>query len=211
VKQQALKPAFLCSANETAHKRAGKVLEVNLLMNSAHDESPTTPAADGLTPALARNIDAVMQRRRETANAASSQERAAAAISRFAGSMPFVYIHLLLYGTWIGANLNWLPGVPAWDPSLVILAMEASVEAIFLSTFVLINQNRMAAEDDTRADLDLQVSLLNEHETTRLIAMVEAIAKKLEVPIEGDEELSELKKDVAPEAVLDRIEAEEND
>jgi uncharacterized membrane protein len=209
VKQQALKPAFLCSANERAHERAGRVLKVNLLMNSAHDESPTTPPADGLTPALARNIDAVMQRRRETANAASSQERAAAAISRFAGSMPFVYIHLLLYGTWIVANLNWLPGVPAWDPSLVILAMEASVEAIFLSTFVLINQNRMAAEDDTRADLDLQVSLLNEHETTRLIAMVEAIAKKLEVPIESDEELSELKKDVAPEAVLDRIESEE--
>jgi len=180
-------------------------------MNSASDESPTTQAADGLTPALARNIDAVMQRRRETANAASSQERAAAAISRFAGSMPFVYVHLLLYGTWIIANLNWLPGVRPWDPSLVILAMVASVEAIFLSTFVLINQNRMAAEDDTRADLDLQVSLLNEHETTRLVTMVEAIAKKLDVPIEARDELEELKKDVAPEAVLDRIEAEEND
>jgi len=87
--------------------------------------------------------------------------------------------------------------------------MEASVEAIFLSTFVLINQNRMAAEDDTRADLDLQVSLLNEHETTRLIAMVEAIANKLEVSVEADEELRELKRDVAPEAVLDRIESEE--
>lgn len=177
--------------------------------NSTNDESPTTPAPDGLTPVLARNIDAVMQRRHETANAASLQERAAAVISRFAGSMPFVYVHLLLYGTWIVANLNWVPGVRPWDPSFVILAMEASVEAIFLSTFVLINQNRMAAEDDTRADLDLQVSLLNEHETTRLIAVVEAIAKKLDVPIEGGEELTELKKDVAPEAVLDRIESEE--
>ena len=178
-------------------------------VDSANDESPTTHAADGLTPALARNIDAVMQRRRETANAASLQERAAAAISRFAGSMPFVYIHLLLYGAWIIANLSLLPGVRPWDPSLVILAMEASVEAIFLSTFVLINQNRMAAEDDARADLDLQVSLLNEHETTRLIALVEAIAKRLNVPIEAGEELSELKKDVAPAAVLDRIQSEE--
>jgi uncharacterized membrane protein len=182
--------------------------EANLTKKSANDRSPTTPAADGLTPALARNIDAVMQRRRQTAKAASSQERAAAAISRFAGSMPFVYIHLILYGTWITANIGWMPGVPAWDPSLVILAMEASVEANFLSTFVLINQNRMAAEDDTRADLDLQVSLLNEHETTRLLAMVEAIANKLEVSINADEELIELKKDVAPEEVLDKIEAE---
>ncbi len=181
---------------------------------TAHDDAPvadrrrgvTTEAADGLAPALARNIDAVMERRREAARAASLQERAAAAISRFAGSMPFVYIHLVLYGSWILANLGIVPGLPVWDPSLVILAMEASVEAIFLSTFVLINQNRMAAEDDARADLDLQISLLNEHETTRLIEMVEAIARRLDVPIEASEELTELKKDVAPEAVLDRIE-----
>ena len=71
-----------------------------------------------------------------------------------------------LFGFWIVANLDWVPGVPAWDPSFVVLAMAASVEAIFLSTFVLISQNRMAA--DKRADLDLQVSLLAEHEVTRL-------------------------------------------
>jgi uncharacterized membrane protein len=170
-------------------------------------EPITTPPADGLTPTLARNIDAIMNRRRESQRTASAQERAAAAISKFAGSMVFVYIHLALYAFWIVANLGWIPGVTPWDPSLVILAMEASVEAIFLSTFVLINQNRMAAEDDLRADLDLQVSLLTEHETTRLIAMVEAIAAKLQVSIEKDEDLNELKKDVAPEAVLDHIEA----
>jgi uncharacterized membrane protein len=170
--------------------------------------SLTTPAADGLTPALARNIDAVMQRRRENQHAAPAQERAAAHISRFAGSMLFVYIHIAFYSVWILANLGWISGIPPWDQSLVILAMEASVEAIFLSTFVLINQNRMAAEDDIRADLDLQIGLLNEHETTRLIAMVEAIANKLQVSTEGDDELLELKKDIAPEEVLDRIEAE---
>jgi uncharacterized membrane protein len=172
-------------------------------------DSPTTAAADGLNPALARNIDAVMQRRRKTQETASVQERAAAAISKFAGSMLFVYIHIAFYGSWIIANLGLVPSLQPWDPSLVILAMEASVEAIFLSTFVLINQNRMAAEDDLRADLDLQVSLLNEHETTHLIAMVEEIARKLDVPIEADDEVRELKKDVAPDAVLDRLEESE--
>ncbi|WP_141245434.1 DUF1003 domain-containing protein, partial [Mesorhizobium sp. WSM4313] len=93
-----------------------------------------------------------------------------------------------------------------WDPSLVILAMFASVEAIFLSTFVLINQNRMSAEDNSRADLDLQVSLLNEHETTKLIKLVEEIAKRLNIDTDADHELKELKRDVAPEAVLDKIE-----
>ncbi|MBW9117359.1 DUF1003 domain-containing protein [Rhizobium cauense] len=170
------------------------------------DDSPTTAAADGLNPALARNIEAIARRRQRTQESASLQERAAAAISRFAGSMLFVYIHIAFYTLWITANLGLIPWLPPWDPSLVILAMQASVEAIFLSTFVLINQNRMAAEDDLRADLDLQVSLLNEHETTRLITMVEAIARKLEVSTEADGEVTELKKDVAPEAVLDHLE-----
>lgn len=172
------------------------------------DEDLTTRAAPGLTPALARNIESIMGRRRENQQAASVQERAVIAISRFAGSMNFVYLHLLVYGAWIGANIGWFPGVPRWDPSLVMLAMAASVEAIFLSTFVLINQNRMAAEDDIRADLDLQVNLLNEHETTRLIAITEAIARTLGASVEGVEGLAELKKDVAPETVLDRIEEE---
>jgi uncharacterized membrane protein len=57
-------------------------------------------------------------------------------------SMVFVYLYLVIFGFWIVANLNWIPGVPAWDKSFVILGMVASVEAIFLSTFVLISQNR---------------------------------------------------------------------
>lgn len=105
--------------------------------------------------------------------------------------------------------LKILPLVPAWDESLVILAMIASVEAIFLSTFVLINQNRTAEEDNDRADLDLQITLLNEHETTRLIAMMEAIAARLNVETDADDEIRELKRDVAPEAVLEEIKSSE--
>jgi uncharacterized membrane protein len=97
--------------------------------------------------------------------------------------------------------------VPKWDESFVILAMEASVEAIFLSTFVLISQNRMQAAADKRADLDLQISLLAEHEVTKLAAMVAAIADHLGVETEVGPELGEITQDVAPEAVLDEIEA----
>ena len=86
--------------------------------------------------------------------------------------MRFVYLHLAFFGFWIVANLGWVPAVPSWDPSFVVLAMIASVEAIFLSTFVLISQNRMAAVADKRADLDLQISLLAEHEITRLVTLV---------------------------------------
>jgi uncharacterized membrane protein len=84
--------------------------------------------------------------------------------------------------------------------------MFASVEAIFLSTFVLISQNRMSASQEKRSELDLQISLLAEHEVTRLITMVSALAKNAGVEQPEAAELSDLKQDVAPEKVLDHIE-----
>ena len=114
------------------------------------------PQPPGLSPVLERNIRALQLRRQQEENEATAEERVAQAITRFTGSMRFVYLHLALFGFWIVANLGLVPGVPAWDPSFVVLAMVASVEAIFLSTFVLISQNRMAAAADKRADLDLR-------------------------------------------------------
>jgi uncharacterized membrane protein len=167
------------------------------------------PQAAGLSPVLERNIRALQRRREREEAEAGAEERVAEAITRFTGSMRFVYLHLALFGSWIAANLGWVPGVPAWDPSFVVLAMIASVEAIFLSTFVLISQNRMSAAADKRADLDLQVSLLAEHEVTRLVTLVSGIADRLGVRTEADPELGEIERDVAPEAVLDELEAAE--
>lgn len=165
------------------------------------------PSSKTKSTVLGRNINTLIERRAADKRTLSRQERAAGAITNFAGSMLFVYIHALIFGLWIVVNLEWLPIIPAFDPSLVILAMVASVEAIFISTFVLISQNRMAAEDDKRADLSLQISLLNEHETTKLIAMVSSIANKLEVQIQVDpQEVDELKQDVPPEVIMEEIE-----
>ena len=154
---------------------------------------------------LARNIQGILADRQERERAASLESRVAGAISKFAGSMMFVYIHLVLFGGWILINIGLLPILPPWDPSLVVLAMAASVEAIFLSTFVLINQNRMAAQDDLRADLDLQISLLNEHETTRLLMLVDGIAEKLGVRTEPDPEIEDLKREVDPAEVMHQL------
>jgi uncharacterized membrane protein len=87
--------------------------------------------------------------------------------------------------------------------------MFASVEAIFLSTFVLISQNRMAALNDKRADLDLQVSLLAEHEITRILQLVVNIAEQVGVQQPQVPELDELVQDVDPETVLDRLDEQE--
>ncbi|HEU0083063.1 MAG TPA: DUF1003 domain-containing protein [Bradyrhizobium sp.] len=161
----------------------------------------------GLSPALRRNIEALRQRRKQEFLNAGREEKIADAITVFTGSMRFVYLHLVIYGAWIAFNL--VPGLPHFDPSFVILAMEASVEAIFLSTFVLISQNRASAANDKRDDLDLHINLLAEHELTRLIEMVSAIAQKLDVRTGADKELPEMTRDIAPEALLVEIEQQE--
>jgi uncharacterized membrane protein len=152
-----------------------------------------------------RNIQALLERRRKDDAAKSLEERVADTVTRFAGSMLFVYIHFALFALWIIWNLGWI-GLRPFDPSFVVLAMFASVEAIFLSTFVLISQNRMSAQAEKRAELDLQVSLLSEHEITRLITLVAAIAKKMNIEDAKNEEIEELSKDVYPEKVMETME-----
>ncbi|WP_188262988.1 DUF1003 domain-containing protein [Azospirillum tabaci] len=174
--------------------------------------SPPTypPPSPGLSSVLERNIHVLHQRREREEIEATAEERIADAITRFTGSMTFVYLHLAFFGFWIIANLGWMPGVPPWDPSFVVLAMIASVEAIFLSTFVLISQNRMSEVASKRADLDLQISLLAEHEITKLTALVSSIADHMGVKTDVDSDLDVIKQDVAPEAVLDQIEAKKS-
>jgi len=160
-----------------------------------------------MTHVVDRNIRALLERQRQQEARRSWQDRVADAVTRFSGSIPFVYLHLALFGSWVAINLGWLP-LPRFDPSFVVLAMVASVEAIFLSTFVLISQNRMAALNEQRAELNLQVSLLAEHEITRLVSLVKDMAERMGVEAAQDPELSELSRDVHPEKVLDRIEQE---
>ncbi|WP_225185338.1 DUF1003 domain-containing protein [Bradyrhizobium sp. NBAIM01] len=166
----------------------------------------THDSGEGLSPTLERNIQALVARRRREQQAASGQDKVADAITAFTGSMIFVYLHLALFGFWIIANLHWIPGIPAWDESFVMLAMIASVEAIFLSTFVLISQNRMTAAADKRADLDLQISLLAEHELTKVARLLTQVAERLDVKPDAERDLQEAARDIAPERVLDKIE-----
>lgn len=161
-----------------------------------------------LNTALRRNIEALRRRRAEDRTRAGVEQRLAAAITRFSGSMPFVYAHAALYGAWVVANLGWIASVEPWDSTFVALAMIASVEAIFLSTFILITQNRMAAQADRRAELDVQISLLAEAEITKLVELTSEIARRLDVPA-AEQEIEEMKRRVEPEAVLDAIEDDE--
>ena len=178
-------------------------------MTTSPNPTYPPPPMDGLAPTLDRNIASLRQRRQREQQRATWQERLADAITRFTGSMTFVFIHLIVFGFWIIANAGFVPGVRPWDPDFVMLAMVASVEAIFLSTFVLISQNRMAAVADKRADLDLQISLLAEHELTKVATLLAEIAKREGIGAAADKELEEVQREISPNAVLDRLEKEE--
>ena len=175
----------------------------------ALEDHPGKTESRGLNSVLERNIEILVQRRRQETEAASVQDRVALAITKFAGSMTFIYAHAAVYGSWIVMNVVATHLVPHFDPTLVYLATAASVEAIFLTTFVLISQNHMSAMADRRAELDVHIGLLTEHELTRLLALNSAIARQLGVKTEVDPELEELKRDVAPEAVMDKLEGAE--
>jgi len=174
------------------------------------EETRTQTNEDGLGPVLNRNIDALREWRARNARETSPPDRIAHRISPFAGSMNFVAVHGAALIGWTAWNIGLVPGVAPFDPSFVILATAASVEAIFLSTFILVSQNRAAAEQDRRHELDLQISLLAEHEITRILRLVTAMAEKAGIGEAKRPDLGKLERDVAPEAVLDTIERKED-
>ena len=175
-------------------------------------QSKGTSNDDGssrLAGVVERNIRALIEHRQRDERKQTRQQRVADAVTRFTGSLMFVYLHMVVFGLWILTSSGWAPW-PKFDPTFVGLATFASVEAIFLSTFVLITQNRMTRQAERRANLDLQISLLAEHEVTRLITLVKEIAEKLDVEASRHPELPELQQDVAPEKVLDVMEQSES-
>jgi len=87
---------------------------------------------------------------------------------------------VLWFAAWLIENLGLIPGVAPFDPyPFNFLTLIVSLEAIFLSTFVLMSQNRMSHLADKRAHLDLQINLLAEQETTIMLQMLQQICHHL--------------------------------
>jgi len=154
---------------------------------------------------LEQNIHTIINSRRAASEQRTSEDRLADTITNISGHIYFVYFHLVWFGVWILINLGYF-GIEPFDPfPFGLLTMIVSLEAIFLSAFVLISQNRLSAEADRRADLDLQIGLLAEHELTRVLKMLDEIQDKLGIENDDDPELQDLEKNVHPEDVLAEI------
>ena len=129
-----------------------------------------------------------MRRVEEAALANRSRaDRMAAFIARFCGSMPFVWLHVLVFACWISAN-SW-PGLAHWDPyPFTFLTLVVSLEAIFLSSFILISQNYELRISDRRNQLDLQINLLAKQENTKQLHLLRLLCEKLAIDIDDSSE-----------------------
>lgn len=177
-----------------------KIMKPNL---TAFDDLPYNPA---LSDVVERNIRTILKLRAHSAHIRNVQERLADWITNFSGRMLFAYLHVVWFGAWLLLNAGWF-SIRSFDPyPYGLLTMIVSLEAIFLSTFVLISQNRLSEESDRRADLDLHIGLLTEAELTRVIKMLHAIQEKLGIECNDPEELADLELATNPEDVLAEIE-----
>lgn len=121
---------------------------------------------------VARNINEEMEIRSTTV------ERIADVIAAFSGSIQFLVLNALWFAIWIGWNST--PFLPHFDPyPFGFLTMVVSLEAIFLSIFVLVSQNRQAAKDRLRADAEYEVNLKAELEISHLHEKVDYLTEEL--------------------------------
>jgi len=140
-------------------------------MSTTNDGPLSCPAcriidqADGLEDGNLYKVEHYQTRDERTLLRAlmRAQDRAADSVTAFAGSLKFVYIHSVWFGIWILVNVGILGASLKFDKfPFGLLTMIVSLEAIFLSTFVMVSQNRQAARADIRSELDFETNLRSE-------------------------------------------------
>jgi uncharacterized membrane protein len=151
------------------------------------------------------NVEKVLALERGAKANCSVSDRIAERITRFCGSMSFVVLHVLWYGSWIAANVL-LPDSSRFDPyPFSFLTLIVSLEAIFLATFIMISQNRQSLISERRSHMDLQIDMLAEQENTKMLELLEKIACRVGVAPCHDNEIKAMAEAVKPEQLARQI------
>lgn len=133
---------------------------------------------------VVRSFEAKMSQQRSFA------ERAADSLNYIFGDLRFATLHIIWFAVWFLWNVGAIPGLVPFDPfPFGLLTMIVSLEAIFLSIFVLISQNREAKIDKLRSEVDLQINLTAEQEITKVLSMLKILLEKNGIDLSGDEDL----------------------
>jgi CRP/FNR family cyclic AMP-dependent transcriptional regulator len=127
-------------------------------------------SSEKLRHTASRNVNQEMEDKR------TAVQKTADWIAEFSGSIAFLVIHIVVFTAWIVLNLDWVPGIPVFDPfPYGLLTMCVSLEAIFLSVIVLLSQNRLSAKDRLRDDIEYDANLKAELEISHLHEKVDRL------------------------------------
>ncbi len=155
----------------------------------------------------AENIATVVKLEETFLQERNTVERIGDAIGSFAGSMSFVVLHVVFFALWFTVNGKLVAGVFAFDPyPFILLSMVVSVEAVLLSTFVLMKQNRESKRAEHRQQLTLQIDLLAEQESTKTLQLLQRVCHRLGIEDVGDDhEMKTLTKNTAVDELADEL------
>jgi uncharacterized membrane protein len=164
----------------------------------------STPLPRGDVPAD-RGIRDIARLERVAFESRSRVDHVASLITRKAGSASVIVFHTIWFLIWVVLNVRLLNLEP-FDPyPFSLLTTIVSLESIFLTLFVLVSQNRMSQEADRRAELDLQVNLLAEKESTMVLRILRDISTHLGLEGKASAELRELLKETHIDELADKL------
>jgi len=156
---------------------------------------------------IEKNVAAIAELEREAKSSGGWSAALAGRIAAACGSMGFVVLHVLLFAVWIFVN-TWR-GLPHLDPfPYTFLTLMVSLEAIFLSAFILIAQNEETRLAERRNALDLQINLLAEQENTKVLRILQCIAQQVGAQLDDDPAVAALEQATRPDklaAQIDRV------
>lgn len=155
-------------------------------------------------PHVAESIEEVSALEGKDSASVSVSERIASAVTVFFGSMTFVWVHAVWFSAWTASSLL---GLGFDEFPFPLLTMLVSLEAIFLSTFVLISQNRQALRADRRAKVDLQVNVIAEREITEIVRLVTEIHDHLGIENPAESKASSMIHDTDVNRLADAADA----
>jgi len=133
-----------------------------------------------LSDSAKKNVEAIAQLEQQLHGRRSRVEKIGDRITRYFGSLWFIAGHAVFFTAWVVANASVLPGVEAFDPyPFPFLGLVVGIEFIFLTTFVIMNQNLQSKRQEHWGHLTLQVALLTEQEVTKSSQMIHLICQHL--------------------------------
>src|SRR4030095_6134737 len=159
--------------------------------------------ADAPQTITQKNISAVSAMEHEALASRSNSQRLGDLIARSAGQMWFIVGHAVWFGVWIALNCGVVAGGRPVDPfPFSFLTFFVSLETIFLSLFILMSQNRSSSQADARAHLDLQINLLSEQESTKMLQMLRSLCRHHGLADASDPDVEHLERRTEPEELL---------